>query len=77
MLIRYIEIITFKKCVEDTSTNLKMETCSSFIPSTQIYKLFSNGIRDVSSGFLTYFLGPYDKHNTFSDADIWGVGNKL
>lgn len=62
--------------MEDTSTNLKLETCSNFIPSTQIYKLFRDGIRDMSSGFLMYFLGTYDKQDTFSDTDIWGVGNK-
>jgi len=28
--------------------------CSSSIPSTQIYKLSSDGIRDVSFGFLMY-----------------------
>jgi hypothetical protein len=58
------------------NVNPVSETCSSFIPSTQIYKLSSDGIRDMSFGFPTYFLGPYDKHDTFSDADKWGVDNE-
>jgi hypothetical protein len=49
---------------------------SSFITSTQIYNLSSDGIRDVSFGFVMHFLGPYDKYDSFSDADIWGVGNE-
>jgi hypothetical protein len=50
--------------------------CSSFITSIQIYDLSRDGERDVSFGFLTYFLGPYDKHDTFSDADLWRVSNE-
>jgi hypothetical protein len=76
MLIRYVYIIIFIKYVEETSTHLKLEQCSIFIPSNQIYRLSSDGIRDVSFGFLTYFLGPYNKHDTFPDADKWGVGNE-